>query len=87
LCNLCFNEKRYSTLLELKSSEAIISLLREDIRNAFASHVTSSDLHTPAVTCETSGYDQTNRNWTLVRYNNNETKKMRASNTVNMESI
>jgi hypothetical protein len=67
--NCALVEKQlHSTLLELKSAEAIISLLHEDIKNA--SHATSSDLQTPPLTCETSGYDQANEKWSSVMYNN-----------------
>jgi hypothetical protein len=71
--NCALMEKQlHSTLLELKSAEAIISLLGEDIKNV--SHATSSDLHTPALNCESSGYDQINGKWTSVMYINNKMK-------------
>jgi hypothetical protein len=81
-------EQLYSALLELKSAEAIISLLREDVKNA--THGSSADLQHPAPSyetseCETSGYEQTSEKWTSIMCKNSKIKVTCDSNMMNIQ--
>jgi len=75
-------QQLHSTLLELKSTQAIISLLREDIRNA--GQAASMDIQTPTQTVETTRYDQAIQPRKTVLHNTN-IKKSPVPKKVNMK--
>ena len=83
-------QQLHSALLELKSAEAIISLLREDIKNT--THVPTADLQPPAPSqetseCETNGCEQTSEKWTSIVCKNNKMKVTCATNTMNIQQF
>jgi len=79
---------KHSALLELKSAEAIISLLCEDVKNTTLG--SSADLQYLAPSCETSEcetseYEQTSEKWTSVVCKNSKIKVTCDTNMVNIQ--
>jgi hypothetical protein len=64
-----------ATLLELKSAQAIISLLCEDIK--YANHPSKKVIQMPVQTVETTGHDQANLKWKTVLCKNINNKRSR----------
>ena len=67
----------HSALLELKSAEAIISLLREDVKNTTLGSSADPQYLAPSCEtseCETSEYEQTSEKWTSVVCKNSKIK-------------
>ena len=67
---------------ELKSVDAIISLLQEDIK--YNSLVTSLDVQMPALTGETKGLNLTSEKWSSVVH---KTNKKNQTNTLNAANV
>ena len=83
-------ERLHSVLLELKSAETIISLLREDVKNNTPG--SSADRQCIAPLCVTSegvtnGVEQNSEKWTSVVYKNNKLKVTSDTNRANIANV
>ena len=84
-CSKCalLKNQLLSAIQELKSAEAIISLLQEDIK--YNSLVTSSDIQMPALTVETKEPNLTSERWSTVVHKTNKKNQTNSLNAANVK--